>query len=350
VTGELALEHHQDLTPLRAEWPRVAEASGNVFATLEWVDAWTRNLGAGRPLHVLACRREGGELAALWPLYLAAERPVRTLRLLGHGPADRLGAVCAPADRPAAARALRRALAGGLAGWQALFLSELPGEEGWPPLVGGRPWGRQPSPVLRIEGDWAQYLASRSANLRSEIRSRERRLRREHGMTLRLAQDPGDLEILIALHQARWGARSSAFAGSWGALHREFAAAALRRGWLRLWLMELDGRPAAAHYGLRFGGTDSYYQSGRDPARDRLGVGSALLVHAIRDAVESGMREFRFLRGDEAYKLRYASEDPGVEAVAMGRGARGRATLAAAAAARRLLPYERRRRLARLAG
>src|SRR5439155_17070455 len=116
--------------------------------------------------------------------------------------------------------------------------------------------------------------------------------------------------------------------------HREFAQVALDRGWLRLWILELDGRPAAAWYGFRFGGVETYYQSGRDPAADRLAVGFVLLVQTIRAALKDGIREYRFGRGAESYKYRFASEDPGLETVAVATRPLGRAAIRAAGAAR----------------
>ena len=123
------------------------------------------------------------------------------------------------------------------------------------------------------------------------------------------------------------------------------------RGWARLWLLEVDGAPRAAWYGFRFGGADSYYQAGRDPAWERQSVGFVLLVHTIRSAVEDGLAEYRFLRGAEPFKYRFANADPGLVTVARANGALGRATvttaaggLAARAALRRARRYAARRR------
>ena len=52
--------------------------------------------------------------------------------------------------------------------------------------------------------------------------------------------------------------------------------------------------------------------------------------------MEDGVREYRFLRGGEPYKSRWADRDAGLETVALGRGLRGRAVVAAPASVRRL--------------
>ena len=98
------------------------------------------------------------------------------------------------------------------------------------------------------------------------------------------------------------------FSGERAATQRRCAAAALARGWLRLWIERVDGKPAAAYYGIRYAGSEFFFQSGRDPAFDRLSVGSVLLMRVLEDACEAGVSEFRFLAGDESYKLRLADE------------------------------------------
>jgi hypothetical protein len=38
-----------------------------------------------------------------------------------------------------------------------------------------------------------------------------------------------------------------------------------------------------------------------------------LLIHSIRQALEDGLDEYRFLRGGEPFKYRFAANDPGLE-------------------------------------
>jgi CelD/BcsL family acetyltransferase involved in cellulose biosynthesis len=181
--------------------------------------------------------------------------------------------------------------------------------------------------------------------LRKQVRYQERRLARDHAVRYRLIDDAdalaAALDALFELHGARWGDRGSHVFARSEAFHREFAALALAQGWLRLWLLEVDGRTVAAWYGFRFGGADWHYQSGRDPAWERYSVGAVLLAHTIRDCVESGVPRYLFLRGDEAYKRRFASDDPGLETVAFAAGALGRAALLGAYRASRLPPAVR---------
>jgi CelD/BcsL family acetyltransferase involved in cellulose biosynthesis len=340
-----------EIDALEDEWLTLGQRTGNLFATWEWNSIWWKHLGAGHTLLAAACRDEAGALIGLLPAYRARRAgPVSLVRLLGHGQGDRLGPICLPSDRPRVSAALRVALRS--EPWSnALILAEhLPAEDGWQESLGARRLGREASPVLDIAApSWEDFLAGLSTHLRKQVRYQERRLAREHAPRYRLVTGeeelPAALDAMFELHGTRWGALGAAeFAHAQG-FHRDFAARALERGWLRLWLLEVDGRAMAAWYGFRFANADWHYQSGRDPSWDRFSVGAVLLVHTIRDCVESGIPRYHFLRGGESYKLRFATGDPGLETVALGTGLAGRSALAAATVVSRL-PADIRGRIA----
>lgn len=351
---ELRVELHADLGALREEWTALAERADSVFASWEWASAWWRHLGGDRPLHLATCRSSDGRLVAIVPLFTASTRPLRVVRLIGVGPGDELGPVCAPEDRPAVAPAVRTALDMIHPRWDVFVADLLPRDAAWASLSGVG-IDAMPNPIVEIGGmSWDDFMASRSAKFRQQLRRNTRRLVRDHGLEYRLADDPerldADLDALFSLHGARWGKQSSGvFAGAEGALHRDFAHAAMERGWLRLWFLHLDGRPAAARLGFRFGRVESGYQCGRETAWEKYGIGFLLQAHTIEEAMNDGMEEYRLLRGGESYKDRLANADRGLETIALARGPAGRAALAAGRAAL-ALPPSKRAWLSKLAG
>ena len=313
---------------MTSAWGRLAERSRNVFATPEFADAWWRHFGTR------AERRVVETDVAIVPLCVERRGPVRLLRFIGHGLGDELGPVCAPEDRDVAIAALAEEL--GRGGWDLFAGEQLLANARWDPL-GGRVVSREGSPVLRFANrDWDAYLATRSSKFRSSLRRYERKLAEKHDVSFRLADETTfeqDLDRLLALHAERWGGRRTGFTQHVD-FHRDFGRVALARGWARLWTLELDGEAAAAWYGFRFSGVESHYQSGRSLRHEELSVGVVLLAHTVRAAQADGVDEYRFLRGDEPYKYRLATEDPGLVTIARGRGALGRAALAGAIGAR----------------
>jgi CelD/BcsL family acetyltransferase involved in cellulose biosynthesis len=267
------------------------------------------------------------------PLYLARGGPLAVLRFLGHGPGDWLGPIHGPDDTALAASALRSALVG-IRRWDLLLAEHLPATAGWAQRLAGSTVRTDGFPMMRFQGrTWPEILAGRSRNFRDQVGRRERRLARDHKLVYRLtdaARLDSDLSLLFGLHRARWESDGSdALAGPRQAFHREFAAQAHERGWLRLWVMELDDVPAAVWYGFRYAGREWYYQGGWDPAFRAQSVGFVLLCHTIRSAVEDGLSEYWFLRGSETYKSRFADDDPALETVIVPHGLRGSAALSA---------------------
>ena len=318
----------------------LAARACNPFASREWIQTWWQHFGAGREPIIGVLHDDAGGLQVIVPIYVWHRHPLRMARFIGHGPGDYLGAVHATADREAAAGALADTLAA--ADFHALLAERLPGDSPLPRGWTGYPLLEESSPTLALDaGSWDGFLASRSSNFRQQVRRRERNLARDHELRFRLTEGPDtfdeDFATLGRLHAARWGAGApNAFAGRDQAFHRDFAALALERGWLRLWTMELDGRPVACWHGLRFGGVEWYYQAGRDPAFDSQAVGFVLLAHTVREAMADGMTAYNFLRGDEPYKDRYGPAPVQVRTCVAGHGIRGRAAALAAAGGSRL--------------
>ncbi len=263
----IQVECHNSFSPVRDAWPALADRAGNVFGTLDWAEVWWKHFGGGRTLNIIALREADGTLVAICPLHLATGPPVRLLRFVGYGPADQLGPICAPVDRGRVARQLAAAIHASPPRWDVFLAEQLAAEEGWSALTGARVVQRAESPVIHFDGTWADFVGARSKHLRKFLGWQERKLTREHALSYRLVQPEdvlGDaLDELIELHRARWPG-GSRFAAEFG-FHREFATRAMARGWLRLWFLELDGRSVATWYCFRYGGSETYYQAGRDP-------------------------------------------------------------------------------------
>jgi CelD/BcsL family acetyltransferase involved in cellulose biosynthesis len=319
------------------DWRRLAERAGHVFATREWLLTWWRHYGKGHR-QLIGIARDGGDPVAIVPLYEWWRRGVPILRFIGHGPSDQLGPICAPLSEPASARGVGLALRDVPLRRFVLLAEDVAGDQHFGDLTGARSLYRDASPVLRFECDsWDDFLRERGRNFRQQTRRFPRKLSELGKVSYRLADDPDrlgrDLDTLFHLHRQRWDGAATEFLLA-EPFHREFAAQAFRRGWLRLWFLEIDGKPVAALYGFRFGGAESAYQAGREPALAQQPVGFVLLAHAVREALTDGMGEYRLLRGGAAYKERFATNDPGLETFGLPRGASAQLMLGAACAAR----------------
>ncbi|MGH2796415.1 MAG: GNAT family N-acetyltransferase [Thermoleophilaceae bacterium] len=327
--GEL-VSSRVELETLAPEWRELATARGNAFLTPEWFFAWLRHYGDLAEAAVVVVRRADGRVRGLVPLVEDRAGPVRCLRFCGSNLGDHFHPVAHPEDELAVAGEAARLLASGGRRWRALALDHVSAEaRWWRELVRSAPlplataaYRGDSLPFIELRGQtWDDYMASRSRNVRSQIRRKTRALEREHGAAFRRTAGPAeldrDLDSLFCLHDARWRAHGGSTLASERsrAFHRDFAAAALERGWLRLWLLEVDSEPVAAWYGWCLGGRYSYYQAGFSPRWGRFSVGFVLLAHTMRMAVDEGVEEYDLLRGAEAYKARFATAERRVHTV-----------------------------------
>jgi CelD/BcsL family acetyltransferase involved in cellulose biosynthesis len=319
---DVATEMEQ-LDAVEHEWSALAEARENPFVSPEWFRAWSFAMdGRARP-YVPVVRHADGSVLGLLPLVLTGPSRLRSLAFAGAAFGDYFHPVAAEgpdeletARRAAAALNERRdewaILVADYAAERAGWIDELATTAGMPLTVTGYHEHASVYRSVRLAGlTWEGYLATRSANLRSQLARKERSLERAGEVSYRLvdaATLPAAMQTLFDLHGRRWEGRNTTVFSTDTArrFHLEFANAALARGWLRLWLLEVDGSAIAAWYGWRLGSRYLYYQAGFDPEWSQYSPGLLLLARSIRGAFEEGAATYDMLLGDEAYKSRFA--------------------------------------------
>jgi CelD/BcsL family acetyltransferase involved in cellulose biosynthesis len=300
------------LERLRPEWEALwaGDPHATPFQHPAWLLPWWRHVGRGT-LAALAVRSAQGELVALVPLYVYAQRQ---LLPVGIATTDDLSPLVRPGwEAPALA-----CLAAHLAARAAFdtfeapqqrpgsLLLQLPCPAGWQQAV----QGCEPHPVLDLRDPGAIPKAMRD-NVR-HCRSRAARA----GTIVCETAGAGDLVPALAalerLHAQRWSTRGEPGVlhdDAVRAMHREAAPALLAAGLLRLHVLRLDRAIAAVLYCLAHAGRVQYYIGGFDPALAAISPGTLLVAHAIEQARAEGATVFDFLRGREPYKYRWGAVD-----------------------------------------
>jgi CelD/BcsL family acetyltransferase involved in cellulose biosynthesis len=83
----------------------------------------------------------------------------------------------------------------------------------------------------------------------------------------------------------------------------------LEEGWLCLRLLEHLDRPVAAVLGFVYSNKLLLYNSGYEPGLLSLSPGLVLMSEEVRLAIDAGLDELDFLRGDEKYKYDLGATD-----------------------------------------
>ena len=306
-------------------WRRWAEERGNAFLTPEWYElALAHYPDAGEPAVVVVYAE--GDLRGVLPFVSTGRR----LRFGGTQIGDWFAPLCEQGDEVAVVAAAAKALSADPRSRSIVLDNVVANDPWWRPfLAQGGPRGGKTAivyrddvmPRLEFGGlDWDGYLATRSKNLRGQVRRKSRKTLRELEVTYRLsdtASVDADLESFFTLHEQRWGEQggSHALTLESRAFHREFAHRARGRGWLRLWTMEVGDEPIASWYGWRLGASYCYYLAGFSPDHRDHSIGLVLLAHTMAAAAEEGAEVYDFLMGDEPYKSRFATHEEPVHTV-----------------------------------
>jgi len=315
-----------DALALGAKWDDLQQSSSATgpFTTWAWTRAWLETEGANADLQVMTARDpDSGHLIGIAPFHVAEARrrgiPVRELRLLGSGIAapDHLDLIVHRDAPPDVAEALWAAVESarrwhlinldGIAAGGHLARVALRSRDNEPVAL--------PCPYLPLDGGWEVVAARFSGTLRKNLERYGRKLDRDADVVERLIANPEDLDEtfdhLIHLHQSIRTAKGDPGLFAHPGMQRFLRAAAhrfLEAGRLRMWRLDADGTPIAVIWCVRSGDSIAFYTTGYDTAWSKYGPGRRIMARAIKGAVDEGVTEFDFLRGDEPYKRQWGTE------------------------------------------
>jgi CelD/BcsL family acetyltransferase involved in cellulose biosynthesis len=312
-------------TVLRPEWNELLRASAgdNPFLTWEWLHTWWKHLRGGTAgLRILVVRAEG-QLIAIAPLLVTrgAVSWFSRLEFLGTGGAgsDYLDVIVRRGRETEGLRAIARWL-----GHEqiTLRLDRLPPQSaasGLATQLSEQRWIASVAPngvcpTIALAGhSWDSYLATLGSAHRANIRRRLRGIEKQFDVRFEQVTSDADrrdaLTALVAFHDARWSSRGGSSAFLTPALrtfHDEATRRALEHGWLRLYVLRLNGAVAAVMYGFMYNRRFYFYQHGFDDQYKAQSIGLVLMAMTVRAAIDEGADEFDMLWGTEGYKSLWA--------------------------------------------
>jgi CelD/BcsL family acetyltransferase involved in cellulose biosynthesis len=325
------IEEAGRLSHLTDEWTDLLEHSEQdcLFLTPEWLTTWWRHFERDPwTLRLITVRRQS-QLLGIAPFF---SRPRAFGGLMSYESTEFLGTGVVGSDyldllvRKGEEETVRVGLAEYFNRSRPLLvLSHLPARsaeaEGMAKELELSGWQVKRStiescPYITLRGHtWESYLDSLGANHRYNFTRRLKNLRKagvlECDVVEKEDQRRDALQAFLSLHAVAWQTRGGSQAMQTArelAFHETFSRTALERGWLRLFLLRLNGRPIGGLYGFRRGRRFYFYQSGYDPAWRKHSVGLVTMGLAIKHALAEGAEEYDLLHGTEAYKFRWAKE------------------------------------------
>ena len=287
-----------ELDRIESAWERLA-ADGNPVSDFAYARAWAAGLGGTQRLSVLT----GPEHLAIAPLVINRGGP-GWLTLLAAEMYEIMDFV--HADESPLSELARAIVRTG----RPLDLKRIPADA---PVVAAieaayrgrgivrrRPAGG--SPWIPLDGSWADPEMRLEGGRRSDLR-RARRLAEKMGavetaiLTPTRAQLPQLLEEAFQVEAAGWkGAHGSALAADpvRGDFFRRYTEQACAKGILRMCVLRIGGRPAAAQIAIESGSRFDLLRAGYDEQFSRCSPGMLLTAETIRYAARRGLRAYEF--------------------------------------------------------
>jgi CelD/BcsL family acetyltransferase involved in cellulose biosynthesis len=165
-------------------------------------------------------------------------------------------------------------------------------------------------PVLQLPASWDEYLSFVGKKQRHEIKRKWKNLEDQVQPEFVKVTEAADLDKylteFIRLHQISSQEKAAFWSEDQINYFQKISLASAQHGWLRLYFVKVKENFAAAMLGFSYRGQFLLYNSGYDPVQFAgLSPGIVLTAYTIQDAIESGLRIYDFLRGDEEYKFRF---------------------------------------------
>lgn len=303
------------LAELEPEWNRLFETGGGTpFQTYDWVRSWFEAFADEVEPYVIVVPGSGG-LGGIAPLCL---RDGGLVTFAGH-PQNDYGGLLVDPGQPGVYEEIARVMAALSIGARGLLLDQLPeGHPSWRGLIEPlrrtrAPWSGMPAdpcPAMLLDDAQAARQLYGKRHIANWTNWFERRGRLAFAVESDVARGAMLLETLFAQHQRRWegSATPSAFRDPrMQTFYREFVARMMPKGRVHIAVLSLDDAPVALYLILHHDAVFYLYKPSYDVEYGQKSPGQVILRYLLEHALENGVRELDFTRGDEPYKVRFCN-------------------------------------------
>ena len=182
------------------------------------------------------------------------------------------------------------------------------------------------APRLSLPATWDEYTASLNKKDRHELRRKIRRLfdsgaAVDFEVLTTQAEIVGAMDEFLELHTKSRADKTEFMTPEMEIFFRRMASALAAEGLIRLFMLRVNSKPAAAVLCFDAGTHLYLYNSGYDPEFSGLSVGLVSKALCLKWAIEEGhMTGIDFLRGDEPYKYDLGAQNQKIYRLTLRRG------------------------------
>jgi len=166
---------------------------------------------------------------------------------------------------------------------------------------------------MTLPDSWDAYLKSISGKYRHEIRRKLRKLENAGRFEYRIVENSQDLEnginIFLSLFRSNRTDKSEFMTDQMVSFFNVLASSFLRIGMLKLYILEINGKPVGAVMCFDYRSEMYLYNNGYDDRFSWLSVGFISKLFSIRDSIQRRKKTYNFLKGSETYKKRLGGQE-----------------------------------------
>ena len=282
-----------------------------LFVLPAWLKIWLRHFGNGAEPYVLSIRHQDRPIG-IAPL----RRQDKTVRLMGEGRVcDYLDFVIAPEKAAEFYRLLLDHLK--REGISRLKLAPLRPDSsvfGYLLPVAEKMGCKieyesiDVSFELALPTSWDNYLDLLSTKERHEIRRKFRRLYQAGDINYRAVDEisavRSEMQTFLTLFRSNRREKAEFMNDQMDSFFKDLAADLAKDWILKLFFLEIGGKPIASVMCFDYQSTRYLYNNGYDQRYRSLSAGLLCKVLSIKESIQSGKKTYDLLKGSEAYKHR----------------------------------------------
>lgn len=323
------ITNYKDFISLKESWNELLESSqekDNVFLRHEWFDAWWQAFGTGKSLFILLYYDDRKKLVGIAPFMLFRDTykglPYKRLGFIEDPNAPSMNFIVKQkCEERVICGFMKFLLNTEQKQWHVAVLNKIPDSSSTISIctqflqdnkAGFILRESQNSPYIPANSDWETFLKTTSAKFRKQLRNKINKLYKAGEVKFDLCRDVGSnsehLIDALSVSSRSWKHEEGTSMTSTHQREKFFellSNVASKNGWLRIWLLKLNGKSIAMEYHIEYEGKTHAMRGDFDESYTFLSPGSALEAQIIEQCFNNGVLEYDFCGLPFGYKMRW---------------------------------------------
>ena len=320
---------YSDFVDLKEDWNGLLETSEereNVFLRHEWFDVWWQAFGKAKDMLILLCHDEKDAIIGIAPLMIFRDSykglNYNRLGFIEDPNAPSMNFIAKQGNEETIIFAmLDHLFSREKRDWHVAVLNKIASSSITISICQSF-FSRnrtnfllrngQNSPYIPTHSNWETFFGSRSVRFRKQFRNKVNKLNNAGEVSFQVWDNIGKeakhLRDAMSVSSRSWKHEEGTSMSSTPERRKFFellSDVASRNGWLRIWLLSLNGDPIATEYHLEYKGRTHAMRGDFDQSQDAFSPGSVLEGHIIEQCFKNGLLEYDFCGLPFGYKLRW---------------------------------------------